>query len=435
MKYLKGMKEKAKEAGSLAKDEVKEGWKCCTRKGDGRDRSIAMGLIPIILTLVLWPLVGTFKAFLWNEHWPYPLTACMLVHAVQFIIGSLWYLKQTWRRGFYCLGIPLKKPKRIHPDDIEEGVEEESSGAAAKKAPMTPLSCAMRYVHWGFFPGLFLDIFVYATVVAGPMCRDNPNFCTVLFRSLLFASTLIFLAIADSPRRGARLDWLMAVMMFFGVSLFLWNSSRGFTISFTTDLQIAICGLLALISFSAYPIMLRKASLDSSVMKVMYIQATWGFIGMLLLALVFEGSTPWHAAYVRTGIFTVDVNYALMWKITVIVLICVCWQWAILTAVTFTETIVVSMSLHFALFLGDFGVHGYIGSGYSFSVATIIGIILLGIPFLWLCKRLITLNCQDEFGKACACCTCCSWCDEGSREEGSTLLFDGTHHDEELLDL
>jgi len=466
MKFLKGMKEKAastaaeaselgKEGWAGAKEVTKEGWAgaksvtkegwagakavskvgwtCCFKKGENRERSLAMGLVPIILTIVVWPLVGTFKAFLWDEDWPYPLTAAMLVHAVFFFAGSLWYLRQTWRRGFKCLCVN-KKPKRkkryvdeeYDPDGIVSAEESE------EKQPMTPWTCLLRYFHWGFFPALFLDIFVYSTVVAEPLCRKNPNFCTVLFRSSLFGSTLVFLAVAASPRRGGRLDALMAVLLFIGVSMFLWNGSQGFTISFKEDLQIAICGVLALISFASYPIMLRKASLESGLMKVLYIQSTYGFIGMLLLALAFEGSAPWHAAYQSVGPMS-SVNYVLMWKVTVIVLMCDIWLWAMVTAVSFTETIIVAMSLHFALFLGDFGVHGYIGHGYVFDAASIVGIIFLALPAAWLMKRLVTLNCPDTCGKYCA----WGYDDEGQGREGSTLLVDVVlpRADDELLDL
>lgn len=91
------------------------------------------------------------------------------------------------------------------------------------KGPVTLGYCLNRFVHWGFFPGMFLTIFLYSSATAGMYCDDNPNLCTVLFRADLFLWTLIFLAIINSPNRATRLDWIAGLINFVGISMLGWN--------------------------------------------------------------------------------------------------------------------------------------------------------------------------------------------------------------------
>jgi len=229
-----------------------------------------------------------------------------------------------------------------------------------------------------------------------------------------------------SERRGGRIDWIVAMLLWLGVLMLMWNSSKGFTISFTEDLQIAVCGALALLCFGGYCLMLRKASHDSGVMKVLYVQSTYAFWFTLILAVAFEGAEPWNAAYRSHG-EVISANSTLIWKLIVLVIILVIWEWSIVSAANYTETIIIGLALEFALFLGDFGVHGYVANGYTFDIASIIGMILVLIPAVWLLKRLIMMNCPGSCG---------GYCDWGSGDEKSKLLVDhALPGEEELLDL
>jgi len=416
---------------SLEPKKMKVLKKCCTcfssLKLPSKDdrKSAFKALIPMILLIGVWPCIGLFKAFAWgNENYNYPLTIAMIVHGVQFVIGTLWYFKQTLKRGFSCFGKgkkALKKKKHQNEAEVDK-----------RKMPLTLLSCLMRYVHWGFFPGLFLDIFIYATVVAEPLCYRNPNFCTFLFRAPLFLVVLVYLAFINSSNRGGRIDWAVAIFLFIGILLLMWNSSKDMIIG-SGELQIFIAGALALVAFGAYPLSLRKASANSGVMKVLYVQSTWGFVFMAILALSFEGGAPWTAAYQHHGDY-VSANYTLIWKIIAIIAMCTVWEWAIIITAVYTETIVIGLALQFSLFLGDFGIYDSITNGYVFDAASVIGMILVCLSAVWLLKRLVALNCPESCGRFGG-----SWDGEaGSKQEGSQLLVDVTlpsRGEEELLDL
>jgi len=382
-----------------------QNWQVLYKKGEKRDKSILVALIPLILTIGIYPLVGVYKGNIFTSPYPYPLTVAMMANLLIFCIGTFYFITQCIRRGFICCA-GMGKYKSTSDDEIE------LASGTKKKEKITFLHCIARLIHWGFFPGLFMVIFVYASAAASTYCSDNPNLCTILFRADLFIWTLVFLAIMNSPNRGSRLDWLVSFILLFGISFLMWNFKFGVPVEFAENAKIFLAAVLVVLSFGVYPIMLKKASLESSIMKVLWVQSFYAFIGFFLLGICFEGKAPWHAA-------TDLGNYAIIWHVFVFVLIFAVWAWAIAMTVTYSDTITTALSLNFALFLGDFGVAGYIKNGYTFEVISGIGIILVAIAFLWLLKRLITLNCPD------ACSGRCNW---GTNEEEHMVPLEEMDH-------
>lgn len=82
-----------------------------------------------------------------------------------------------------------------------------------------------RLVNWGAFSGMFMTIFIYSSSVTSETCSMNPNYCTILFRSVLWFTVVVALAVIKSDRRGGRIDWAVAVILSIGISLLLWNHS------------------------------------------------------------------------------------------------------------------------------------------------------------------------------------------------------------------
>lgn len=59
-----GAKDLGKEGWAGAKQATAQGWRCCFKKGEQRERSLAMGLLPIILTIG----VSSWFRFLESTH-------------------------------------------------------------------------------------------------------------------------------------------------------------------------------------------------------------------------------------------------------------------------------------------------------------------------------------------------------------------------------
>lgn len=76
---------------------------------------------------------------------------------------------------------------------------------------------------------------------------------------------------------------------------------------------------------------------------------------MLPLSMAFEGKAPWSSSHIDPDSGTVTVDFVLGWKVTALVLMCVVWEWAVISTASFTETIVLALVLQMSLFLGDFG--------------------------------------------------------------------------------
>jgi len=247
---------------------------------------------------------------------------------------------------------------------------------------------------------MFLTIFLYASATANIYCDDNPNLCTALFRADLFIWTLIFLAIINSPNRASRLDWLVSLINFLGICMLGWNYKYGVAVEFGENAKIFLASALIVLSFGAYPIMLKKASINSGILKVIWIQSFYSTVFLMILGFSFEGRDPWWAAYNqgRPGI---------VWHVLVFIVILSIWMWAITMTVSYSDTITTSLALSFSLFLGDFGISSYITDGYVFQWSSGIGLVLVLISFLWLLKRLIAVNCRESCGQW------CSWGEEG----------------------
>lgn len=368
-----------------------------------RERSFFIALLPVIVTIATWPLLGFYRAAIFTEAFPYPLTVGMITSQFMFFIGSCYFIKQCFKRGFICCGYK-------HQPSFQEFYEEEKAAMKAQEKPKGPVTlsyCLHRFIHWGFFPGLFLVIFLYASATAGLYCDDNPNLCTVLFRADLFLWTLIFLAIINSPNRATRLDWIAGLINFVGISMLGWNYKYGVPIEFSENAKIFLAAALIVLSFGAYPIMLKKATLNSGIMKVIWVQSFYSTFFLMILGLTFEGKAPWWVAY-ETG------RPGIVWHVLVFVVILSIWMWSIAMTVAYSDTITTSLALSFSLFLGDFGIASYVTDGYVFEWSSGIGLILVLIAFLWLCKRLIAENCQERFGKY------CSWGNEGIGGDHST---------------
>lgn len=70
-----------------------------------------------------------------------------------------------------------------------------------------------------------MTIFIYSSSVTSETCSMNPNYCTILFRSVLWFTVVVALAVIKSDRRGGRIDWAVAIILSIGISLLLWNHS------------------------------------------------------------------------------------------------------------------------------------------------------------------------------------------------------------------
>jgi len=103
--------------------------------------------------------------------------------------------------------------------------------------------------------------------------------------------------------------------------------------------------------------------------------------------------------------------YHTIWHIFVFVVLLAVWSWSIAMTVAYSDTLTTSLALTFSLFLGDFGISAYITNGYTFEWTSGIGIILICLVFLWLLKRLVTLNCPNS------CASCCNWGDVNVQDE------------------
>jgi len=299
------------------------------------------------------------------------MTVACITQAIVFCIGSLFYAQQCFKRGF----------RFTAPKDSDDGGKKKKK----KKNPVTLMICFKRLFHWGFFPGLFLDVFLYASFSASDICPSNPNLCTVFFRAALFLFVLLFLAIAKAGRRGGRVDWLVGLFLLIGVSLLFWNKQYPLKIEGQADLQVIIAGTLIMVSFGAFPVMLRKATLNSGIKKVMWVMSFYSMALLIPLVGFFEGLGPWN-----------DFTWQISWKILVLIAGCVVWSWAMVAAVAFSETISFALALHIGIILGDLGVYSYIITGYTFAWMTVIGAFLVALAFLWLLKRMITMGCHKD---------------------------------------
>lgn len=185
-------------------------------------------------------------------------------------------------------------------------------------------------------------------------------------------------------------------------------------IEFTENAKIFLAAALIVLSFGAYPIMLKKATINSGIMKVIWVQSFYSTFFLMILGLTFEGKAPWYlflfpfttfysffaSTLVSSFLFSRWVAYdtgrpGIVWHVFVFIVILSVWMWAIAMTVAYSDTITTALALSFSLFLGDFGISSYITDGYTFEWISGIGLILVLIAFLWLCKRLIAENCQE----------------------------------------
>jgi len=199
------------------------------------------------------------------------------------------------------------------------------------------------------------------------------------------------------------------------IAMLGWNYKFGVHVEFDENAKIFLAAALIILSFGAYPIMLKKSALNSGIMKVIWIQSFYAGLFLSILALSFEGKAPWHRAQ-ELG------HYAIVWHVFLFIMGLSIWVWAIAMTVAYSDTITTSLAMTFSLFLGDFGIAGYVTDGYQFEWSSGIGLILVGIAFLWLIKRIVTVNCQDSCGKY------CNWGTEGIHADDSPGEHDNLVH-------
>jgi len=192
-----------------------------------------------------------------------------------------------------------------------------------------------------------------------------------------------------------------------------WNNKFGVPVDFSENAKIFLAAALIIISFGAYPILLKKATINSGIMKVIWIQSFYAGNFLMILCLCFEGIEPWWAAQTQR-------RPAIVWHVFLFIVILSIWMWAIAMTVAYSDPITTSLALSFSLFLGDFGISSYITDGYTFEWVSGIGLILIIISGLWLLKRLIAVNCQESCGKY------CSWGNDGliTDQDGATPLME-----------
>jgi len=240
---------------------------------------------------------------------------------------------------------------------------------------------------------MFLTIFVYGSSVTSDTCSVNPNYCTILFRSVLWFTTLVCLAAIKADRRGDRTDWFFAVLLSIGISLLLWNSSQPFVIKFYDEADILIGGALAIIAYNGFLLTNRRSVTASTILHSVWVCSVFAFITMIGLSSYFEGILPWAALSSQGG----DIV-----KILIIIGVGLVWMFSITFALAYSETILVSLCLQFALLFGDMGIHSYIFQGFSWQGTSTIGLLMCAAGFLWLLKRMVFLHCPDLIGKYCS---------------------------------
>jgi len=304
----------------------------------------------------------------------------MFINLIVLIIGLFLYAVECCVKGITCC------PKG---DEDEPSLDEEG-----EPKQLTMLSFMKRLLHWGMFSGLFLTIFVYSSTIAQEPCQNNPNLCTVLFRSSLFLTAVMILALINAERRGGRLDWFVAILLAVGISLLLWTHNGDYSVDFQKEFGILVGGGLVNLSFSVVLISLRRGVQGSSIARTVWIMSLFGFITMVGLSSFFEGATPWKAMHAG--------GFGLIWRILAVMGVAIAWQWFIVMSLAFSETIIVALALQFSLLFGDMGIHNYIFAEWTFSATFIVGLAFVCFAFLWLLKRVVTLNCPDLCGKWCA---------------------------------
>jgi len=362
------------------------GCRYCYTAAKGRDRSVWLTLFSLIFVIAAWPGIAVLQI----NDFPYPLTMAMLVNLIIMLIGIGLYMIECCVRGVTCC------PNRRDDEYEEISVDEEGE----EKGPVTFMIIVKRMIHWAMFAGLFGTIFIYASTIAQAPCQNSPNLCTVLFRSSLFLTCILSLAVIRAERRGGRLDWFIAFMLSIGISLLLWTHNGDYSVDFSQETGVLVGGFLVLLSFSGFLIALRRGVQGSSIAKTVWIQAVYGFITMVGLSSFFEGAAPWQAM--------VDGGFGLVWRVLAVLGICVVWVWFIVMSLAFSETLIVALSLQFSLLFGDMGVHNYIFASWSFSGTFLVGLILVLASFLWLLQKVVMLNCPNLCGK---------WCNWGEGEK------------------
>jgi len=255
------------------------------------------------------------------------------------------------------------------------------------------------------------------------MCQKSSNICTLFFRADLFLILLIFLGIIKASRRGKRIDWLVAVLMGCGISLFTWDKSQKFILNFEDDIRLLSTVVLGAVSFALFAISIRRATMHSGVFKTILVTAFYTFILSLVGTILHEGAAPWYDCSSVTMIALFDlfhsrnaistIGFYIVWKLIVLTLILVVWFWAVVATFMYSETIVPALALQFSLFLGDFGyvqalitksfqalifacsIHEYFVTSLQWTPMLICGTPMLIIGFLWLMKRATTLHCPN----------------------------------------
>jgi len=373
------------------------GCRYCYTAAKGRDRSVWLTLLASLFVLASWPAIGILQI----QDFPYPLTMAMIIHMIIMLIGVVLYMVECCVRGIDCF--PKKDPnyELDEPSLDEEGEE---------KGPLSCWMLAKRMVHWAMFSGLFLTIFIYASTIAQAPCQSSPNLCTMLFRSSLFLTCVMSLAAIRAERRGGRFDWFVAGILSVGITLLLWNHSPSYRVDFQKEFGVLVGGALVMLSFSVVLISLRRGVQGSSIAKTVWIQSVYGFITMVGLAAFFEGAAPWQA--LAAG------GFGLIWRVLAVIGICILWDWFTVMSLAFSETILVALTMQFSLLFGDMGIHQYIFATWQFSAKFIVGLVFVLIGFLWMLKRMITLNCPNMFG------TWCDWGDKKTTGEDLNLLSD-----------
>jgi len=111
--------------------------------------------LPVLITIITWPLLGFYRKTIFTEAFPYPLTVGMLSSMLMFFIGSLYFIKQCFRRGFICCG--FKHNTSFH--EVYQAEKESIKAGEKPKGPVTLGYCLGRLVHWAFFSWNVFDNF------------------------------------------------------------------------------------------------------------------------------------------------------------------------------------------------------------------------------------------------------------------------------------
>eukprot|EP01124_Arcella_intermedia_P035754 TRINITY_DN9195_c0_g1_i1.p1 TRINITY_DN9195_c0_g1~~TRINITY_DN9195_c0_g1_i1.p1 ORF type:complete len:749 (+),score=172.98 TRINITY_DN9195_c0_g1_i1:32-2248(+) len=346
-------------------------------------------ILSLILLIGVWPTFGLFKHFVFTESFSYP-----------FCIGTLSFgLLSLCTIGYYFYWCKqhITKHKQLNQNqnqkdkgaqDLENQKDKEPNEKARKAKEKEnkkdkKLSCG-SVLAW-LLSTVPLLAFIFSESFTIGYCTSNSNICIMFFRVPLSLSTILFLFLTKSDEHPSIGDPIVAVIVAAGIAVADWNINEQFSLAASDVAVLVLCGLLAVISFGLYSILLKKAIFGSSVKKTLLAQSVLLFVVMCIVTISYERSAPW--------LQMADLN--ILWKVLLTSVLMSIWMWSLITTCTYSNAIITAFSLQIGLFLGDLGIHQY----FTLQILTIVGSLMVAIGLLWLLQKLVFLYFPSVFAK------------------------------------